>query len=199
MALVTDHLHDCSPDYPERQLLPWERWVTDENGEPIMEFDTEAHAEWCAKWAPPCPVGNPQLSRRTLGFRERNVGELELRVSLGGGEGVCQVIVDERDDEVYVRVLVCYEDDEDEVDVGPRRREYMDCPVRVWLDRPLGDRAVIDVDDDRELPLYVPKYLNGVIQADHGYHPANRRRRRPEASDDAGDAEPPSHPDHRLR
>jgi hypothetical protein len=86
--------------------------------------------------------------------------------------------VDERDDEVYVRVLVCYEDeeaeDEEEDDVRPRHREYMDCPVRVWLDRPLGKRALIDVDDDEELPLYLPEYLNNVLQPDHGYHPANR-------------------------
>ncbi len=97
-----------------------------------------------------------------------------------------------------MRVVVCYEDHEDEDEVRPRN-EYVDWPVRVWLDRPLGDRAVIDVDDDEELPLYVPKYLNSVVQPDHGYHPANRRRRRPEAPDEAGDAEPSSHPHHRLR
>ena len=112
---------------------------------------------------------------------------------------VCQVIVDERDDEVYVRVLLCYEDegDEDE-DLRPRRHEYIDCPVRVWLDRPLGKRAVIDVDDDEELPLYVPKYLNSVVQPDHGYHPANRRRRLPAALEDTDDAKPLSRRGHRL-
>jgi hypothetical protein len=192
MAGVTDPSHDRSPQYPERRLSRWERWTTDETGQPIIEFDAEAHAEWCAKWAPRCPVGNPQRLRRALGFRERSVGELELRVPLNDHEGACRVIVDERDDEVHVRVAVCYEDeeDEDEDDVRPRRREYMDCPVRVWLDRPLGDRAVIDVDDDRELPLYVPEYLNGVIQPDHGYHPANRRRQRREVADDVADGEP---------
>jgi hypothetical protein len=139
--------------------------------------------------------------RRALGFRERSVGELELRVpfSLSEPEGVCQVIVDERDDEVYVRVLVCYEDEDDEDDAPPRRPEYMDCPARVWLERPLCNRAVIDVDDDRELPLYIPKYLNGVIQPDHGYHPANRRRKHPEASGHGGDVDPASHPGDRLR
>ena len=199
MAGVTDPRHEFAPEDPERPLSRWERWAIDDTGQPFVEFDVEAHAEWCAKWAPPCPVGNPRRVRRALGFRERSVGELELRVPLGADEGVCQVIVDERDDEVYVRVAVCYEDDEDDGDARPRRPEYMDCPARVWLDRPLGDRAVIEVDDDRELPLYVPEYLNGVVQSDHGYHPVNRRRRRPEASDGAGDAKPPSHPDHRLR
>jgi hypothetical protein len=35
---------------------------------------------------------------------------------------------------------------------------------------------VIDIDTKEELPLFVPKYLNNVLQADHGYHPARRRR-----------------------
>ena len=47
----------------------------------------------------------------------------------------------------------------------------------MWLDRPLGDRAVIDVDSDEELPLYTPRYLDGVAQRDYGYRPANRRGR----------------------
>ena len=184
---MTDPLDDVSPQCPKRRLAPWERWATDETGQPFIEFDSEVHYEWRAKWAPPCPVGNPQRLRRALGFRERSVGELELRVPLSSEpEGACQVIVDERDDEVYVRVLVCYEDEgeEGEDDVRPRRREYTDCPVRVWLERPLGERAVIDVDDDEELPLYVPEYLNSVVQPDHGYHTVNRRRRRPEVPDD---------------
>jgi hypothetical protein len=57
---------------------------------------------------------------------------------------------------------------------------------------------VIDVDDDVELPLYVPEYLNNVVQPDHGYHPANRRPRRPEALEATGDAEPSSRRGHRL-
>ena len=137
-----------------------------------------------------------------LGFRERSVAELELRVplSLSEPEGACQVIVDEPDDEVYLRVVVCCEDEEheDEDDMRPRRREYVDCRARVSLDRPLGERAVIDLDDDEELPLYVPKYLNNVVQPEHGYHPANRRRRRPEALDDTDDVEPSSRRGHRL-
>jgi hypothetical protein len=145
-----------------------------------------------------CPDGHRQRLSHPLGFRERNVGELELRVLLGPGEdGVCQVIVEERDEEVYVRVLV-HGRDEDDV---PARRghDYTDCPVRMWLDEPLGERAVIDVDDDEELPLYVPMHLNGVVQPDHGYRPANRRRRRPEALDGTDDVEPSSRRGHRLR
>ena len=52
----------------------------------------------------------------------------------------------------------------------------MDCPVRVWLRQPLGERAVIDIDTDEELPLFTPEYRNNVLQPDHGYRPALRRR-----------------------
>ncbi|HYB31724.1 MAG TPA: hypothetical protein VEF89_34395 [Solirubrobacteraceae bacterium] len=57
---------------------------------------------------------------------------------------------------------------------------------------------MIDVDHDEELPLYVPEYLNNVVQPGHGYHPANRRRRRPEALDDTDDVEPSSRRGHLL-
>jgi hypothetical protein len=102
MVGVADPPHDFSSRYPERRLSPWERWAIEEDGEPIVDFDVEAHAEWCAKWAPPCPAGNPQRRRRALGFRERSVGELELRVplSLSEREGACQVIADEAVDDV---------------------------------------------------------------------------------------------------
>ena len=43
---------------------------------------------------------------------------------------------------------------------------------------PLGQRAVIDMDSDEELPLYTPKYLNNVVQPDHGYRLVGRRASR---------------------
>lgn len=120
-----------------------------------------------------CPDGQRQRLCHPLGFRD--VGELQLRVLLGpGDDGVCQVIVEERAEEVYVRVLVHCQGEDDAP--GPRTTRYMDCPVRVELDEPLGDRAVIDVDLDEELPLYTPLYLDNVRQPDHGYRPAARRR-----------------------
>jgi hypothetical protein len=103
---------------------------------------------------------------------------------------VCRVILDEREDEVYVRVLVCCCDDDP--DRTPPSREYMDCPVRVWLKPPLGERAVIDVDSDEELPVFVPLYLDNVRQPDHGYHPANRRLARHDA--EADESRPPDAP-----
>ena len=171
MALLPrNRRRECSD---ERPLGPFERWTTDEDGEPIVEFDMAAHLEWLEKWAPHCPDGSPQRVCHALGFRERSLCELELRVGLGGYDhGVCNVIVDERGDEVLVRVLVCCDHDE----TPKRLLEYMDCPVRVWLERPLGQRAEIDVDRDEELPLYTPSYLNNVPQPGDGYRPANRRR-----------------------
>lgn len=121
-----------------------------------------------------CPDGLRQRLCHPIGFRERNVGELELRVLLGPGEGgVCQVIVEEREDEVYVRVLVHRADPGDPW--TRRRRDYIECPVRVELDGPLGERAVIDFDDDEELRLYKPLYRNNVRQRDHGYYYVERR------------------------
>lgn len=168
--------HDWSSDKSDlRHLGSFERSTTGENGEPIVEWDTEAHARWLEKWAPACPDGNAQRLRHALGFRERNTCELELRVPPGGDDGgVCDVIVDERDDEVYVRVLVCYGEDDQQLS---RDREYLDCSVRTWLEQPLGERAVIDVDSGEGLPLYTSLYLNNLIQPNHGYRLVNRRRR----------------------
>jgi hypothetical protein len=178
---MTDTWHDQSPDgEASRDLMPWEHWE-DRDGEPTIVWDEEAHAAWLKRWAPRCPDGNPQRLAHPLGFRERNVGELELRVALGPGDnGACEVIVDEQDDEVHVRVLVCY----GQRPAGPR--EYMDCPVRVWLEKPLGQRAVIDVDSDEELPLFTPFWFDGVRQSDAGYRPANRRRERAVAPERRG-------------
>jgi hypothetical protein len=128
------------------------------------------------------PGREPAGVRNALGFWERNACELELRVPLGGDDGrVCDVVVDELEDEVHVRVIVCYDPEHDEAPA--RSRKYVDWPVRVWLERPLGDRAVIDVDRDEELPLYTPAYLDNVPQSDHGYRPAGRRQRRKDVTE----------------
>jgi len=142
-------------------------------GDAVVGREPDARGDAGAEW-PACPDGRPQQLRHPLGFRERNRGELELRVPLGGDDdGVCQVSVDEHDDEVHVRVLV-HRQDEKEC-WRPRFREYWDCPVRVWLKRPLDDRAVIDADTDQELLLYVPMHLDNVPRPDHGYHVVRRR------------------------
>jgi hypothetical protein len=77
------------------------------------------------------------------------------------------VIVEERDEEVDVRVLVHRQDEDDPP--AHRSRDYTECPVRVWLDEPLGERAVIAFARDEGLPLYRPRYLNHVRRPDHGH------------------------------
>jgi hypothetical protein len=167
-------------DHPEPPKHIRRRWfgATNENGEESYGWLAVTEDEWFGAW-PPCPDGEPVGLCHPLGFRERNLCELELRVLLGGdNDGVCQVIVDEQDTEVHVRVLVHLHDHEGR---RVRSHHYVDCPVRVDLENELGDRAVIDADTDEELPLYTPLYLNNVIQPDHGYRPVHRRRapRRP--------------------
>ena len=143
------------------------------DADPVVGREPDALGDRGVGW-PACPDGKPQQLRHPLGFRERNRGELELRVALGGHDGgVCQVVVDEHDDEVHVRVLVHRQTERERSQ--PTSREYCDCPVRVWLERPLGDRAVIDADTDDELLLYIPMYLDNVLRPDHGYHVAGRR------------------------
>lgn len=114
MSRGTNDQPSNSPEHQEPGR--WERWTVDWDGQPMIEFDSEAHAKWLEKWAPECR----RRVRRALGFGERNVGEPELRVALGGDDhGVCRVILDERDDEVYAPILVCCCDDDD----APGNRE----------------------------------------------------------------------------
>jgi len=96
-------------DPPESAKHVRKRWLgrTDENGEPTYGSEVDVNDEWFDT-PPACLDGNPQRLCHPLGFRERNPSELELGVLLGGHDrGVCQVIVDEHDAEVHVRVLVC--------------------------------------------------------------------------------------------
>jgi hypothetical protein len=156
---MSNSSHDLQTDDPTTPGLgPWERCGVDSTGQPIIEWDEDAHAVWCSIWAPPCPDGYQQRLRRAVAFRERNVSELELRVPLSEAEnGACQVIVEELEDKIRVRVLVCFEP---QADVFSPPRHITNCPVRTWLDRPLGNRAVVDVDSEEELPLHTPGDLN---------------------------------------
>ena len=50
----------------------------------------------------------------------------------------------------------------------------MDCPVHAYLDQPLGDREVIDVDTQKPLPLYAPRWEiehNRRVLAEEGSEP----------------------------
>jgi hypothetical protein len=91
--------------------------------------------------------------RVCLGFREREPGRLQLRVPLRIGEGVCEVVVEEDEHTVFVRVIVCY--DENDLDDD---REYVNCPTHVYLEQPLNGRTVTDVETEQPLPLFVPSW-----------------------------------------
>jgi hypothetical protein len=113
----------------------------------------DEHAAWMQKWAPRCPLGNPSFPRKIIACREREPGRLQLRVALSVEEGICEVVVEEDEKTVRVRALICYDEDD-----PPGRREFVNCPVHVYLDRPLKDREVVDVQTGAVLPLFVPSW-----------------------------------------
>jgi hypothetical protein len=118
--------------------------------------DDDARERWLDQWTSPCPDSYPQRVAVCLGYRERDPGRLQLRVALGGCDnGVCDAIVEENEDTVRVRLLVCY--DEDRFDES-KDREYMNCPIHVYLNEPLAGRTVIDVETDEPVPLFVPSW-----------------------------------------
>jgi len=131
---------------------------------PLVDPDEAEHAEWLDRWTPRCPIGNPQRFRSCLAYREPEPGRLQLRVALTSGEGVCDVVVDEQEDVIYVRALLCYAPDDEET--WPP--EYCNCPVHVYLDRPLGDRPVFDIHRDGFLPRYTPAWENEQTSPDDG-------------------------------
>jgi hypothetical protein len=54
---------------------------------------------------------------------------------------------------VYVRVILCY----DEATQGPNV-DYTDCPTHVYLEQPLGERAVIDAFTGGQVPPFAPDW-----------------------------------------
>jgi hypothetical protein len=118
------------------------------------------HAEWLEKWAPECPDGDPQRLCELLGFRLKGRDHLQLRVVLRSlDRGVCQLIIEEHPDRVYVRALAC--EHEDESGSNASVPQETDCPCNVWLDAPLDERIVVDIDSGRPLPLFVPGWGSG--------------------------------------
>jgi hypothetical protein len=128
----------------------------------LVDPDQAEHVKWLERWAPKCPIGNPQRIRPCLAYREREPGRLQLRVALGPAEGVCDIVVDEQEDVVYVRALLCYDREEEDA----RSPDYWNCPVHVYLDRPLGDRGVFDIESDAFLPRYAPPAESGSAPTD---------------------------------
>ncbi len=117
--------------------------------------------EWYAKWAPPCPGARPQRMCEIVGFRLKGADYLQLRVILRDGDGgVCQMIVEEHDDVVFVHALACCDPEREAPRKGRARtpdRHETDCPCNVWLEAPLGERVVVNYENDEPLPLYIPR------------------------------------------
>lgn len=88
--------------------------------------------EPATEWTP-----HEQRWRQCDGHMEREPGRLQLRVGLCGLEGVCTVLFEEDDDAVTVLILICGESDPE--------GDWVDCPVHIYLERPLEGRAVLDV------------------------------------------------------
>ncbi len=65
------------------------------------------------------------------------------------------MVVEECDGRVYVRVVMCYDEDEAE---GNPNDSLLDRPVHVYLEGPLGDRTVIDALTDEVLPPFAPTW-----------------------------------------
>jgi hypothetical protein len=141
-----------------------------ETNQPAFRCDDAAAAAWREKWAPPCPEHKTQRLAQILSCRERNPGELELLVvGFPTDDEGCHFIVDERDDEVHVRVLV-------HADLGrPHDDEEWVMPIRWWLRRSLGDRVVINADTGKEVWHDVREYQDGTLQPGRGKSPPKRR------------------------
>jgi hypothetical protein len=118
----------------------------DWDGEPGGDWNNTWHDKqgaWLDRWAPKCPRRNPQRVGRLLGYREREPGRLQLRVATRRRtDGVCEALVEESEATVHVLVLLCFQDREESWGDG----EYWDCPVHVYLEKPLGARTVIAVE-----------------------------------------------------
>jgi hypothetical protein len=91
---------------------------------------------------------HPNWPRSCVGHMEREPRRLQLRYVLFVGEGVCDVEIEEEDDAVTVYGFICAGEDEEPVD----HSESCNCPVHVHLDRPLGERVVIDGHSGRQVP-----------------------------------------------
>jgi hypothetical protein len=137
---------------------------------------------WVETWMPKCPDRNPQRLCEILGFRLKGPEYLQLRVVLTPADwGVCNAIIEEHPDLVYVRAIACYDDG-----WPPRQRPGClygdtDCPCSVYLDAPLGERIVIDIDSGEPLPMFIPRwvpasdpFMSRVLRGICGHRTRNR-------------------------
>jgi hypothetical protein len=118
---------------------------------------------WYTKWAPRCPNGNPQRMCEIVGFRLKGADYLQLRVILCDEDhGVCQLVVEEHEDVVFVHALACFEPAPEPPPRKGRKKQQQrhetNCPCNHWLDFPLGARVIVNYETDRPLPLCIPHW-----------------------------------------
>jgi hypothetical protein len=82
--------------------------------------------------------------RTCLAYREREPRRLQLRIVLQRDEHVDELVFAEDDETVVVYATVCTAIDGEEGD-------ECDVPHHLWLERPLGDRVVVDGTNGRRL------------------------------------------------
>jgi hypothetical protein len=100
-----------------------------------------------------CGAGPRELRpRRSVGHMEREAGRLQLRYVLVGDEHVDDIVVAEEDHSVVVSATIC-------TPVAEAFGREVECPYHVYLDRPLGDRTVLDALDGEPVP-YKNVYLD---------------------------------------
>jgi hypothetical protein len=140
------------------KYLTYEAWDLDREPGPDA-VDRDCAGDWLAKWAPPCPEGKFQRLAEITGFRLKAPDYLQLRVILrDDDESGCHVVVDEHESCLYVRAMA----HTPELARGTRYVKETDCPCNYWLDAPLGERVVIDVDTGAELPFFIPRWGEGL-------------------------------------
>jgi hypothetical protein len=105
---------------------------------------------------PPCPDGNDQRLVEILGFRLKVADYLQLRVlTRDGDRGICHVTLEQDPGQVRVLAVAClHEADHESWRRTPSTR--MDSPCNLWLDEPLDERTVVDIDSGLPLPLCIP-------------------------------------------
>ena len=106
-------------------------------------IDEDAHWE---NMAPPLDDTPRRLVPRSfVAHCEREPGRLQLRLVLARDEHVDDIVVDEEDDRVIAFASVCSP-------TTGAHPEQMEGPFHVYLERPLGDREVVDALSGRKLP-----------------------------------------------
>ena len=98
----------------------------------IAQVGREVDVEWCGA------LHRRLVPQPCVGYMEREEGRLQVRYVLTvEDEHVGDIEVTEDDRTVTVSATMC-------TPVHLEGRHEMECPYHVYLDRPLGDRTVID-------------------------------------------------------